>query len=210
MTAERYVAHMGRLRGLDRREAETRSRLLFDRLALSPGPHVPIGELSRGNSQKVALTQAFLAPARLLVLDEPYGALDAPAAAELTDLIDEAWRAGSAVVLSSHDPGHRADSTTDYYLIAGGRLQPLAAPAAPASDRPPPTTQLVLRAADDRATPPDLALLPDIHAVRTTPVTGEIIVVTTDADAVLRWALAGGWSFRSGGPADPAAECEPR
>jgi ABC-type multidrug transport system ATPase subunit len=71
MTARQYVRHMGRLRGLPAPAVTARAEELFERLGLRPGPDVPVGELSKGNSQKVALTQALLAPTALLVLDEP-------------------------------------------------------------------------------------------------------------------------------------------
>ena len=46
------------------------------RLSLSPGLDVPVRSLSKGNSQKVVLAQAFLAPVGLLLLDEPWSGLD--------------------------------------------------------------------------------------------------------------------------------------
>lgn len=102
MTARQYVRHMARLRRLP--DGAERAGSLFDRLGLRPGPDVPVGELSRGNSQKVALTQALLGPTAVLVLDEPYGGLDPTAAQALTALLLDARTARTAVVLSGHDP----------------------------------------------------------------------------------------------------------
>ena len=75
LTPRQYLAHMGRIRGAGPDQVAARADELLTRLALAPGPDVPIGTLSRGNAQKVALAQALLAPVRLLVLDEPYGGL---------------------------------------------------------------------------------------------------------------------------------------
>ncbi|MEN3356959.1 MAG: type transport system ATP-binding protein [Mycobacteriales bacterium] len=125
LTAGQYLVHMGRLRGLDRRHTEARSAELLGRLALYPGPDVPIGELSKGNNQKVALAQAFLAPVRLLALDEPDSGLDATAAAELAELIGQARRAGAAVLISTHDPAWFRGADAAFELTAG-RLAPLA------------------------------------------------------------------------------------
>ncbi len=50
MTADQYLAHMGRIRGLAQAAAAGRARALLARLALAPGPGVPIRTLSRGNA----------------------------------------------------------------------------------------------------------------------------------------------------------------
>jgi energy-coupling factor transporter ATP-binding protein EcfA2 len=127
LTAGQYLVHMGRLRGLDRQRVVARSAELLDRLALYPGPDVPIGELSKGNSQKVALAQAFLAPVRLLALDEPDSGLDAAAAAGLAGLIGAARRAGTAVLISTHDPAWFRTADAAFELTAG-RLTPFTPP----------------------------------------------------------------------------------
>jgi ABC-2 type transport system ATP-binding protein len=123
MTADQYLAHMGRMRGLASAAAAERGRALLGRLALAPGPGVPIGTLSRGNAQKVALAQALLAPVGLLVLDEPHGGLDDGAVAAATALVDEAVAGGATVLLAVPEPdeAHRADA---HYLLMDGRLVP--------------------------------------------------------------------------------------
>lgn len=75
-TGTDYLAHMGSIKGLDRAAIDARSRELFDRLDIRPGPEVAITSLSKGNRQKVVIVQAFLGPVGLLVLDEPFSGLD--------------------------------------------------------------------------------------------------------------------------------------
>ena len=116
LTARRYLAHMARLRGLPGDAAAP----LLERLAISPGPDVPVATLSRGNARKVALCQAFLAPAALTVLDEPFGGLDGPAAAELTGLIAEARAGGRAVLVSAHTAGEVPGADHEHAIAAGG------------------------------------------------------------------------------------------
>ena len=90
-----YLAHMGRIKGLERLEVHARSHELVQRLGLFPGPNEPIDSLSKGNRQKVVLAQAFLGPVGLLVLDEPFSGLDPTAHAALGELTEEAqaeWR----------------------------------------------------------------------------------------------------------------------
>jgi ABC-type multidrug transport system ATPase subunit len=208
-TAGQYLAHLGRLRGLDRRTIDARSRELLGRLALHPGPDVPIGELSKGNSQKVALAQAFLAPARLLVLDEPYAGLDGAAAAELADLVDAARREGATVLFSTHDPARAGAADAAYRLTAGRLAAGVPVPAGPVpadpvpADPVPAAVRLTLLAVADRASPPDLARLPGVLASRYDGASRRLVVLTTDADGLLRAALATGWSFRHGQPDPP-------
>jgi ABC-type multidrug transport system ATPase subunit len=175
MTARQYVRHLARIRGV----GVGRAVELLDRLGLRPGPDAPVGELSRGNSQKVALAQALLGPTAVLVLDEPYGGLDPAAAQALTGLLLDACAAGAAVVLSGQDPAVFPAADAVFRLV-DGRL----------AGTGPVRTRLVLRRRD-----PDAVPLPGASwdAGR-----GLLTLVTADPDAVLREALAGGWSFVEG------------
>ena len=103
-TGREYLSHMGRIKGLSDMEVNARSRELLQRLGLFPGPDEPIESLSKGNRQKLVLTQAFLGPTGLLVLDEPFSGLDPVAHSSLGELIDEAQANGTAVLVSSHRP----------------------------------------------------------------------------------------------------------
>lgn len=190
MTGDQYVAHMGRMRGLSANRTARRATELFDRLELRPGPDVPIGSLSKGNSQKVALTQALLATPELLVLDEPFSGLDEPAAAALIDLVEEARSAGTAALLSAHDT-EIAGGADETFVLSEGRL--LAGVSAAAT-----MMELVLQPVDHRAA------VADLPAVLDHQWSGRLVTVWShDADAVLRYALSAGWSLvearRTGG-----------
>lgn len=62
----------------------------------------PVGQLSKGNRQKVGLMLAFAPQGRLLLLDEPTSGLDPLLQREFGALVREATDEGVAVVLSSH------------------------------------------------------------------------------------------------------------
>lgn len=82
----------------------------------------PIGELSKGNRQKVGLVQAFMHRPELVVLDEPSSGLDPLLQAELRSLLRETVAEGRTVFLSSHsldEVQHVADRVG---IIRGGRL----------------------------------------------------------------------------------------
>ena len=78
-----------------------RRRRLAARLDLDLGR--PIRQLSRGNRQKLAIVQALLHDAPLLLLDEPSSGLDPLMQAVLLELLREEQARGRTVFLSSHD-----------------------------------------------------------------------------------------------------------
>jgi ABC-type multidrug transport system ATPase subunit len=190
MTAGAYLTHMARLRGLDRDAARVRIEQLQRGFAIAPGLDAPVRSLSKGNSQKVALIQAFLAPVRLLVLDEPYGGLDSRARDALSDLIAASIGAGTAVVLSSHIPIHLHASTRVLQLSDGVLTQ-----TAAASSR----AEVAMRLAPVSATASvdDLRSMPGITTIRV-DATGDVEVVVEPArsDEVLGAVLQRGWSVR--------------
>ena len=78
-------------------------------LSLLPqGINTPVGDqagrLSVGQAQRVAVARALLIPCRLLLLDEPLGALDALTRLEMQELIVSLWQEhGFTVLLVTHD-----------------------------------------------------------------------------------------------------------
>jgi alpha-D-ribose 1-methylphosphonate 5-triphosphate synthase subunit PhnL len=65
--------------------------------------HLPPATFSGGEQQRVNIARGFIVPARLLLLDEPTASLDAANRRVVIELIDEAKRAGAAVVGIVHD-----------------------------------------------------------------------------------------------------------
>jgi heme exporter protein A len=101
LTALENLELYGRLyRVPERRE---RIGMLLERFGLWDARHERVGAFSRGMAQRLALCRTLLHEPRLLLLDEPYSALDEDAARLLDALLAEI--AGEkTVVVTSHDP----------------------------------------------------------------------------------------------------------
>jgi energy-coupling factor transporter ATP-binding protein EcfA2 len=101
-TAGGYLEGVARVRGLGATDARAAIDRWVDRLDLGPSLNTRLAELSKGSAQKVNLVQALLVRPSLLVMDEPWEGLDAPARRELPLIIDEVTAAGGSCVFSDH------------------------------------------------------------------------------------------------------------
>ena len=97
-----YLEFVAGLWGIDAHVAEPRARRLLDWLDLSRHAHELTEGFSRGMKQKLALAGALIHAPRLLILDEPLTGLDAAAARQVKDLLQEHVRGGGTVVLTTH------------------------------------------------------------------------------------------------------------
>jgi ABC-type sulfate/molybdate transport systems ATPase subunit/ABC-type sulfate transport system permease component len=83
----------------------------------------PVDALSGGQRQRVALVRALAAAPSLLLLDEPFSALDAPVRAQLRyELAALLEAAGLPVVLVSHDPEDVRALADEVAVLSDGRL----------------------------------------------------------------------------------------
>ena len=90
--------------GVDRREARARAAELFAELGLEGFEDARSWELSGGMRQRVAFARTLLAEKPVLLLDEPFGALDAITRTEMQEWLAAALGARPrTVVLVTHD-----------------------------------------------------------------------------------------------------------
>jgi len=82
----------------------------------------PVGDLSKGNRQKVAVIYAFQHQPEVLILDEPTAGLDPLMRQVVLDLIREAADAGAAILLSSHDLNEVSAVCVRAAILREGRL----------------------------------------------------------------------------------------
>jgi heme exporter protein A len=84
-------------------ERRERIGMLLERFGLWDARHDRVVSYSRGMTQRLALCRVLLHDPALLVLDEPYTALDEQGAALLDDQLDE-LRGARTFLVSTHDP----------------------------------------------------------------------------------------------------------
>ena len=108
--------------------AAARVDAVLAQLGLSARAHDPAGVLSKGLRQRVALARALLAEPAVLLLDEPTSGLDPDAARTVRDLVRDARRHGTAVLLSTHQLDE-ADALADRIAVLQRTLLALDTPA---------------------------------------------------------------------------------
>jgi len=96
---------------------------LLERLGLSHAADRMVGTFSRGMQQRLALARALMGRPELLLLDEPFTALDRPGRHRLAEVLREERDRGLAVLLSSHDYDAVVAVTDRVVMLEGGRLR---------------------------------------------------------------------------------------
>ena len=96
---------------------------LLERLGLSHAADRMVGTFSRGMMQRLALARALAGRPQLLLLDEPFTALDRPGRERLAEVLVQERAAGLAVLLSSHDYDAVVAVTDRVVLLEDGRLR---------------------------------------------------------------------------------------
>ena len=101
IAGSRFFAH---LRGSRRRVAIEESERLIDEVGLKPHRDKYPSALSGGMQQRLAIAQAIALKPRVLLLDEPFGALDPGTRAQMHALLKPLWReCGMTVIMVTHD-----------------------------------------------------------------------------------------------------------
>ena len=120
LTAFENLRLFGRLYGVSD-PARTADRWL-ERAGLDRVRDGRVREFSRGMRQRLAVARAFLHEPALLLLDEPFTALDDRAIAVLQGLLADARREGRTIIMSTHQLREALELASDVALIVRGRL----------------------------------------------------------------------------------------
>ena len=88
---------------VSRREAVKKADHLLDRMGIAEMKHKYPSQISGGQKQRVAIARALVADPKIILADEPTGALDADTAEEIMQIFQEIHAQGKTVVIVTHD-----------------------------------------------------------------------------------------------------------
>ena len=88
---------------VSRREAVKKADRLLDRMGIAEMKHKYPSQISGGQTQRVAIARALVADPKIILADEPTGALDADTAEEIMQIFQEIHAQGKTVVIVTHD-----------------------------------------------------------------------------------------------------------
>lgn len=102
LTGEQLITFAGRLHGLSKQTVAERTRDLLIAMDLTGAAGQQVSDYSAGMTKKVALACAMVHAPQLLVLDEPFEAVDPVSASNIQDILRAYVAGGGTVIISSH------------------------------------------------------------------------------------------------------------
>lgn len=110
--------------GVKKAERQERARAALETVGLADRLDHRPDQLSGGQCQRVAIARAIVGKPRLLLADEPTGALDSASGAQVMELFRQLHDSGSTIIMITHDQGiaHHADTimTIKDGVLSGG------------------------------------------------------------------------------------------
>ena len=122
LTGEQLITYAGLLRGMDRETVAARVADLLAAMDLQEAAGTLVVDYSAGMTKKVALASALIHAPRLLVLDEPFEAVDPVSAANIRSILDSYVASGGTVIVSSHVMDLVQRMCDHVAVVANGRL----------------------------------------------------------------------------------------
>lgn len=115
------LIYLGRLRGLNKKEAKDSTEYWLERLEVDEYKDRNLETLSKGNQQKVQLAQTFLGDPSIIILDEPFSGLDPVNSNILKDIILE-FIESKLLIFSSHQMNYVEEFCEEIALIDKGNI----------------------------------------------------------------------------------------
>jgi len=122
LTGAELISYAGRLRGLQPGIIEARRDDLVEALDLASASRTLVMDYSAGMSKKIALACALVHAPRVLVLDEPFEAVDPVSATAIRRILGDFVGGGGTVVMSSHVMALVERLCDHVAVVAGGKI----------------------------------------------------------------------------------------
>ncbi|HSF81069.1 MAG TPA: ATP-binding cassette domain-containing protein [Anaerolineales bacterium] len=113
---EQCLQYLGRLKGMSAVEMKSRLGELLERFDLATHKKKKVKELSKGMQQKAQIITTILHQPELIIIDEPFTALDPLNTQAVKDLIRELSAEGATILMSTHQM-HQVEELCDRILL---------------------------------------------------------------------------------------------
>lgn len=121
VSVERCLTYLGTLKGLSTAESRRRVLALLERLGLLDHRRKKVKDLSKGMQQKAQLIATLVHQPALVIVDEPFSGLDPVNAQTVKEWLRELSRAGTTIIMSSHQMQTVSELCDRILLIDRGR-----------------------------------------------------------------------------------------
>ncbi|HEM6186243.1 TPA: ABC transporter ATP-binding protein [Streptococcus suis] len=131
MTVAENIALIPEMKGLNKEETLTRTRELLTKVGLEPDSYLERlpKDLSGGEKQRIGILRAIIANPKVLLMDEPFSALDPISKAQLQDLIKELHgEFKMTTVFVTHDMDEAVKLADRICLMQDGQVVQLGSP----------------------------------------------------------------------------------
>ena len=105
-----------------RNEAEAKARELLKRVGLADRADAYPSQLSGGQKQRIAIVRALCMEPEVMLFDEPTSALDPEMVGEVLDVMKELARAGSTMVVVTHEMGFAREVGSRVVFMDSGKI----------------------------------------------------------------------------------------
>ena len=122
MKVGEQAVYLAYFKGLATKEAEQKLKRWFEKLDISDWWDKPVDTLSKGMQQKIQFIISAIHQPEVLILDEPFTGLDPINRETLGNEILELNRAGTTIVLSTHDMNSVEQFCDQVILIDKGKM----------------------------------------------------------------------------------------
>jgi ABC-2 type transport system ATP-binding protein len=119
---EACLVYLAQLKGLGTADAKRRISALLERFELAKQRKNKVKELSKGMQQKAQIISTIVHDPALLIIDEPFAALDPVNTQLAKDVLLELRGKGCAIIISTHQMHHAEELCDRLVLIDHGRI----------------------------------------------------------------------------------------